>query len=475
VGSALITGQVAAAVDLGGGILPYMGSTDIFVLKLGAAGDHVWSKTVGGAATDVGVGVDVDSSKTVFVTGYFAQTVDFGGGSIASFGSGTDMFLARYDAAGNHLYSDGFGLSGVDKGDAVDAASGIVSLTGTASSTIDFGGGVLGNNGQDDIVVAAFDIPPVISIQSIEDIDNDQGRYVRINFTRAGEDALGASTPVLQYEAFRRIDPLSSAVSAQYQSAPSTESAQLSSALLGWEFVGIVPAHGEDNYSIVVPTLADSTISNGMHWSSFSLRAATAAPLTFFDSAPDSGFSLDNLAPGAPSSLVVSIGNLLSWNPVDAADWDFYTIYGGGTGDFGLSTEIGTTVATEFDVQTEAYAVYFVTATDFSGNEGLPGMTGSPTGIANPEYSRGLGVAVYPNPFNPSTNIAYTIPARGEVWIDVHDVQGKLVDRLLDGVTHGPGEYTVRYRPTLATGIYFLTVRTSNSNRKASRKIVIVK
>jgi len=39
----------------------------------------------------------------------------------------------------------------------------------------------------------------------------------------------------------------------------------------------------------------------------------------------------------------------------------------------------------------------------------------------------------FPNPFNPSTTLAFTLPAAGTVRLDVYDVTGRRVRRLLDG------------------------------------------
>jgi len=101
-----------------------------------------------------------------------------------------------------------------------------------------------------------------------------------------------APPAVLHYEVLRRVDPLPAGAATPAK-------------LDGWDFVAAVPAHGDNIYSVVVPTLADSTIAQGMHWSVFLVRAATATPLTFFDSPPDSGYSVDNLAPAPPSGLAL--------------------------------------------------------------------------------------------------------------------------------------------------------------------------
>ncbi|MFH1010760.1 MAG: hypothetical protein V1784_05950, partial [bacterium] len=63
-----------------------------------------------------------------------------------------------------------------------------------------------------------------------------------------------------------------------------------------WEFIITVPAFEEETYAAICPTLADST-SNGIYWSTFFIRAGTSDPGTYFDSEPDSGYSIDNLPP----------------------------------------------------------------------------------------------------------------------------------------------------------------------------------
>ena len=81
---------------------------------------------------------------------------------------------------------------------------------------------------------------------------------------------------------------------------------------------------------MITPTLADSTISDGMHWSVFFIRAATAEPSTFFDSPVDSGYSIDNLAPGAPQGFLVAYnapgGNQLAWDPSEDVDFQYFKV-----------------------------------------------------------------------------------------------------------------------------------------------------
>ena len=61
----------------------------------------------------------------------------------------------------------------------------------------------------------------------------------------------------------------------------------------------------------------------------------------------------------------------------------------------------------------------------------------------------------YPNPFNLSTNIDYSIPRVEHVTLTVYDILGRRVVKLVDEM-RGPGRYTVRFNASdLASGVYF--------------------
>ncbi|MDX1741132.1 MAG: T9SS type A sorting domain-containing protein, partial [Rhodothermales bacterium] len=61
----------------------------------------------------------------------------------------------------------------------------------------------------------------------------------------------------------------------------------------------------------------------------------------------------------------------------------------------------------------------------------------------------------YPNPFNPETTIGYSLPQMDRVRLEVFDVTGRLVARLVDEVK-APGRYrTVWDARTMASGVYF--------------------
>ncbi|UCF04547.1 MAG: SBBP repeat-containing protein [bacterium] len=155
-GNVLITGNFYGSIDFGGGTLT-ASYTDIFLAKFDANGNHLWSKKFGGTNIDKGWCVDTDGSGNVFITGIFRNTIDFGGGPLTSAGN-YDIFLAKFASNGNHTWSKRFGASGYDLGKGVNTdGSGNVYITGGFYYTVNFGGGPLTSAGNDDIFLAKYD------------------------------------------------------------------------------------------------------------------------------------------------------------------------------------------------------------------------------------------------------------------------------------------------------------------------------
>ena len=66
----------------------------------------------------------------------------------------------------------------------------------------------------------------------------------------------------------------------------------------------------------------------------------------------------------------------------------------------------------------------------------------------------------YPNPFNPTTTIAYDLPQDGTVRLIIYDVMGREVTRLVNGFTPA-GYHNVRWDARnalgeqVSAGVYF--------------------
>lgn len=141
----LVTGSFNGAVDFGGGLLSAPSvNPEMFIVKFDASGNHVWSQRFGAGGVDQGLSIVVDSTDNVLVTGSIEGTVDFGGGPLAALGD-TDMFVVKFDASGAHQWSQRFGDASNDAAGhsvAVDSANNVV-VTGSFEGTVDFGGGPL--------------------------------------------------------------------------------------------------------------------------------------------------------------------------------------------------------------------------------------------------------------------------------------------------------------------------------------------
>ena len=125
----------------------------LFVAKYsGVNGGLVWAKTLGGSGSERGNGVVVDVNNDVIVTGNFTNTVDFGNGGLTSAGS-YDIFVAKYSGRnGAAVWSKRFGGATSDSGMAIaiDSASDLM-VTGIFSGLVGFGYGPLTSAGADDI------------------------------------------------------------------------------------------------------------------------------------------------------------------------------------------------------------------------------------------------------------------------------------------------------------------------------------
>jgi hypothetical protein len=155
-GNVIVTGHYTFAVDFGGGPLPAVGGDEVFLAKYDASGAHVWSRGFAGASDQQGRSASVDAAGNVFLTGTFVTGLDVGGGALSWVGQ-RDIFLAAFDPSGGHVWSQGFGDAGEDEGLGISAdASGNVHATGFFNGTVDFGGGGYTSAGAPDVWVAKY-------------------------------------------------------------------------------------------------------------------------------------------------------------------------------------------------------------------------------------------------------------------------------------------------------------------------------
>ncbi|WP_437663498.1 hypothetical protein [Sorangium sp. So ce1182] len=105
-GNLVITGIAQTRIDLGGGELPPGVGMDVVVAKFGAAGNHVFSKVFGNQSDQRGDSIAFDSRCNLILGGTFAGAMDLGGATLRGDRS---LFVAKLDGAGNHVWSKRLG------------------------------------------------------------------------------------------------------------------------------------------------------------------------------------------------------------------------------------------------------------------------------------------------------------------------------------------------------------------------------
>jgi hypothetical protein len=359
-------------------------------------------------------------------------------------------------------------------------------------------------------------------INAVSDVPDDQGGYVRIDMTRSLYDFIAEKAlPLASYQVWRRMDspsllqaladagserkevelrevaaaeeddirlpdwPLTELNGRYFLPSPASPAAD------GfppgtWEFMHSVFATQQENYIINTTTVADSS-GAGSNYAVYVITAHTTTPSIWFTSLPDSGYSVDNIAPAPPLGFAVAYntgsGNELTWDPSPEPDFHYYRIYRGADESFvpGPGNLVHETATESWsDPEYDGWDVYYkIAALDYVGNESGPASPTSTTGDDMPSVPKAF--ALYqnaPNPFNPTTMIRFDLPRAVHVKLCVYNVKGELVKTLVDKyMTEGRKEVAWTAMSdkgrAVASGIYFY--RLVAGDLVQTRKMVLLR
>ena len=86
--------------------------------------------------------------------------------------------------------------------------------------------------------------------------------------------------------------------------------------------------------------------------------------------------------------------------------------------------------------------------------------------------------SAFPNPFNPSTKIIYTLPEEGDVKINIYNLSGHLIKNLLN-ITQTSGTKSIywdsknNHGKTVSAGVYIFSINYKNINK--TKKLLLIK
>ena len=337
------------------------------------------------------------------------------------------------------------------------------SLAGTAPEPVDVHFPLNLSDGQATVtdtfhLSAAFFNPRVTSVT---DVPDDQGGRVYVSFNASFFDV---SNEPLQNYGIMRYDYFDNDSS-------------------GWVALSSFPAIGDPSYTFEATTVMDST-SEGDGMTEFKVVASMSEGI--FHSDPDSGYSVDNIAPDIPGGFMATVldeGIHLTWDISLEDDFQYFILEKSLNNEFQEYETFETIDTSYIDLEyvLNETNYYRLAAVDHAENVS--------------EYSDVVEAAVlsidgdlipevfalhqnYPNPFNPTTQIRYDLPEGTMGNITVYDMMGRQVKTLVNSLQTA-GYKSVQWDATndknhpVSAGLYLYTIQAGEFNQ--TKKMILLK
>ncbi|MCC6652085.1 MAG: T9SS type A sorting domain-containing protein [Candidatus Eisenbacteria bacterium] len=469
----------------GGGIVSWTDTrgsdANIYTQRITGSGSTVW--TTDGVAISSAIGIQSSSICTADgLGGALICREDYRSGWYA------DIFAQRVSGAGSTVWAS--------NGVAVLAAD--LPQSSAASVSDGAGGGLF--VAEDYHGTASFDLycqrverygqlgQPEPSISGVKDVMNDQGGFVKVSWSASYLDA----EPVFGIAEYRLWRSVPTALAQQQalvrgMTDDADAAARDGSLLLlpaaaqdyAWELAASQVADALPSYSLVTTTMSDS-VPGSFPRTVFMIEARSSTSLSAdrWYSAPDSGYSVDNLAPAAPAPLTGQYAagqTRLHWNRNTEADLAGYRLYRGTSAAFVPSpaTFVADLPDTGYADAAGAPYVYKLRAVDSHGNE-------SPVATLIPSGTLGVDDFVAPRAFlalasaNPSrganTTLRFGLATSGRATLALYDASGRRVRSLVGGTLEA-GEHSAQWDGRddggheVAAGLYFARLEAGGNAR----------
>jgi hypothetical protein len=315
------------------------------------------------------------------------------------------------------------------------------------------------------------------SMAGVKDIPNDQGGQVKLSWSASPLDTDILFRNITDYVVYRSVP---ARLAAQLERLTTNERAtigrrrflrtQVTANTYFWEELAHITPRHLASYSYVAATEGDS-IGGSNPRTAFMIMALANYGSNWWTSNPDSGYSVDNLAPAVPAPLTGQYGAgrvALHWDRNTDADVAGYRVYRGTTPGFaiGAAALISAQPDTGLVDLSAVPAYYKVTAVDTHGNESAPAsLLPAGTLAVGDAPLRASFSAPAPNPLRGggASLLRFTLAQAGRTRLALYDAQGRLVRVLSDGVLDA-GAHAVRFDGrddagrALAPGLYLARI-----------------
>jgi len=423
------------------------GGYDFYLVKTNPLGEALWTRTYGGSGDDFGQSVQQTADGGYIVAGI---TQSFGAG-------GPDFYLVKTNSQGDTLWTRTYGGSGEDDAYSVqETADGGYVVAGQTNS---FGAG------EDDCyVVKTNSLGDTLWTRTYGGSSRDWANSVQ-QTADTGYVVAGAT------QSFGAGDWDFYLVKTNSQGDTLWTRTYGGSS---YDWANSVDTTSDGGYIVAGTTESFGAGSKDFYLVKTNSLGDTLWTRTYGGSRNDGAGSVQQTADGG--YIVAGYTNSFS-----AGDWDFYLVKTNSQGDtLWTRTHGGSSTDRAYSVQQTADGGYIVAGYTESFGAGDcdfylvktgpdPVSADDPVVLQPSSYS----LSSYPNPFNPSTTIAFDLPKAGHISLRVFDLLGREVAVLKDGLVEAGSHRVIFDGSGLASGIYF--ARLDAAGFSQTKKLMLLK
>ena len=443
-GNSYVTGCFEDTATFGSYSLISSGNMDIFVAKIDAIGNWLWATRAGGTSYDYGLAITIDNTGNSYVTGYFESTATFGSYSLTSSG-GADIFLAKMDDSGNWLWATKAGGTYGDCGYGITIDNaGNSYVTGDFLGTATFGSYSLTSSSSEDIFVAKMDA-----------IGNWQWA------TRAGGTGEDMGLGIT-------IDNASNSyVTGIFIGTATFGSYTLTSSGLEDIFVAKMDADGIWQWV---------NKAGGDNWD-----GGNAIKIDDSGNSYVTGYFNETATFGSYSLTSSNSQDIFVAKMDNSGNWQWAT-RAGGTGDdcgYGITIDnAGNSYVIGSFGGTATFGSHYLTSN--GGSDIFVAKLNSSVFAENEIIPIEMELSNYPNPFNPSTTISFSLTAKDakNAKIEIYNLKGQNIKKLEIrnlklGINEVVWDGKDENNQPVGSGIYFYKLKTDNFEK--TRKMILIK